>query len=199
MSPVNCMVRAMDESPTSDASDTGRGVDVRTQHWFHTSTQPDWPSETWDPGARLDAAAESRMRRLLPAGRFERWQEEQRRKLLHVGTLTSALENMERRRRNQADENSEFWLYRVRLKPDVSVRSGVMADPGGLVGDVLPEKVLTEHESILRYANAHEDRGSISLALRRCAIAAVQRMPIPDAYHEPTLLQALDSAEWEDR
>ncbi|MFD5600246.1 hypothetical protein ACFWHR_09325 [Leucobacter sp. NPDC058333] len=189
----------MNESPTSDTSDTGRDVDVRAQHWFHTSTQPDWPSEAWDPGARLDAAAESRMRRLLPAGRFERWQEEQRRKLLHIGTLTSALENMERRRRNQADENSKFWLYRVRLKPDVSVRSGVRADPGGLVGDVLPEKVLTEHESILRYANAHEDRGSISLALRRCAIAAVQRMPIPDAYNEPALMQALDSAEWEDR
>ena len=199
MSLVSCMVRAMDESPTPDTSDTGCDVDVRTQRWFHTSTQPDWPSKTWDPGVQLDAATESRMRHMLPAGRFERWQEGQRRKLLHVGTLTSALENMERRRRNQADENSEFWLYRVRLEPDVSVRPGVLADPGGLVGDVLPEKVLTEHESILRYANAHEDRGSISLALRRCAIAAVQRTPIPDTYHEPALLQALASAEWEDR
>ncbi|GAA1621108.1 hypothetical protein GCM10009805_14040 [Leucobacter chromiireducens subsp. solipictus] len=139
------------------------------------------------------------MEKICGSGSTERWRVNQLIKCLHVGTLTSALENMERRRRKQADDDRMFWLYRVKLSPLVAVRADKISDPGGMVGDVWPDDVMRPAESVVKYTNDHEDRGSVSLALRRSAIAAVQRVPLSADYDEAALLAALDAAEWEDR
>lgn len=174
-------------------------LDVLHQRWFHTSMQPDWPSSNWDPTAGWTIEGFERMEEMCGTGSTERWRAKQLSKCLHVGTLTSALENMERRRRNQADDGSMFWLYRVKLSHEVTVRIDQISDPSGLVGDVWPDDVMQPEESAVKYINEHEDRGSVSLALRRSAVAAVQRVPVPANFDEAALLAALDVAEWEDR
>ncbi|WP_440312750.1 hypothetical protein [Leucobacter chromiireducens] len=173
--------------------------DLLHQLWFHTSTQPDWPSSSWDPTVGWNAESFERMEKMCGAGSVERWRAKQIMKCLHVGTLTAALENMDRRRRNQADNDSVFWLYRVKLSPQAVVRADEISDPGGMVGDVWPDEVMRPAESVVKYTNDHEDRGSVSLALRQSAIAAVQRVPVSVDYDEAALLAALDAAEWEDR
>lgn len=169
------------------------------QLWFHTSTQPDWPSNKWDPTSAWNAESFERMERMCGAGSTERWRTKQLMKCLHVGTLTSALENMGRRRRNQADGDSVFWLYRVKLSHEVLVRTDEISDPGGMVGVVWPDDVMRLSESIAKYTNGHEDRGSVSLVLRRRAIAAVQRVHVSAEYDDAALLAALHAEEWEDR
>lgn len=163
--------------------------------WFHTSTHDGWPTHSWNPTAAWTPEAFERMERMLGPGATERWAEKQLRKCLHLGTYRAAIENMERRQAKQGDTGS-FYLYRVRLATSIKIHPDVITDPGGMVGDVLPEDVMSDDESVVRYVNEHEDRGSISLAVRKGAIAAVQSIPLLPDYSESTLLAALDAAPW---
>lgn len=79
-----------------------------------------------------------------------------------------------RRMRDQADQSSQFYLYRVRLEPSVVVRDGWVVDPGGLVGDVALDEVCPPGVDVARYLNYHEDPGGLPLALGRDAIAGVR-------------------------
>lgn len=149
-------------------------------NWYHTSTQPDWPATDYDPTIGLTADTRARM------GGDERvaaWAERQRAKALHVGTYEAAVHNMLRRMRDQGDRASQFYLYRVHLKPSVTVREDWLIDPSNLVGDVVLEEVCPPGVDVARYLNYHEDPGGLSLALGRGAIAGVQRLvvPLPDA------------------
>ncbi|MDX2546903.1 hypothetical protein ACOT81_05235 [Streptomyces sp. WI04-05B] len=144
--------------------------------WYHTSTQPDWPTRYFDPAAVL--TPETRMMmggdRLVAA-----WAARQRAKALHIGTYEAAVHNMLRRIRDQADDHSQFYLYRVRLEPSVVVRVGWLVDPGNFVGDVVLDEVCPPGVDVARYLNCHEDPGGLSLALGRDAIASVQRIAVP--------------------
>lgn len=171
--------------------------EVSQRLWFHTSTYADWPSNSWEPTAGWQPHGFARMEQMLGPGAVERWRQKQLRKLLHLGTYAAAIENMLRRQTNQNDQG-HFFLYRVRLNADAAVGPNVIDDPGGMVGDVQPEAVLGPHYSIVRYINAHEDRGGISLAVRRSAIAAVQRIPVGSGGGEAEHLVALDAARWRD-
>lgn len=183
-------------APGDPAHDAGM---VRQLAWYHTSTQPNWPSDAWEPTAGWVPEAFERMEHMLGPGAVDRWRADQLRKCLHLGTYETAVENVARRRRNQADSDSTFYLYRVQLAADAAVRSEVITDPGGQVGDVLPEDVMSADESITRYINAHEGVGSISLAVRLSAVAAVQCIPL-DAGVGVTQwadqLAALDAVRW---
>lgn len=170
--------------------------EVTQRLWFHTSTHVDWPSGTWEPTAGWQSSGFAlMMEQSLAPGAVERWREMQFRKLLHLGTYAAAIENMLRRQTKQNDQG-DFFLYRVRLMEDAMVSANIIDDPGGEVGDVQPEDVLDSHESIIRYINAHEDRGSISLAVRRRAIAAVQCISIRPGEGEAEHLTAFGSAVW---
>lgn len=162
-------------APDDPAHDAGM---VTQLAWYHTSTQPDWPSDAWEPTAGWVPEAFKRMEHMLGPGATQRWRADQLRKCLHLGTYEAAIENVDRRRKSQADRDNDFYLYRVQLTSDAAVRSEVITDPGGLVGDVLPEDVMSADESIARYINAHEGVGSISLAVRRSSVAAVQCIPL---------------------
>ncbi|BFO19634.1 hypothetical protein SHKM778_60220 [Streptomyces sp. KM77-8] len=122
--------------------------------WYHTSTQPDWPTRHFDPAAVL--TPETR-RRMGGEQRVSAWAVRQRAKALHVGTYEAAVHNMLRRIRDQADQRSQFYLYRVRLKPSVVVREGWLVDPSNFVGDVVLDEVCPPGVEVARYLNFHED------------------------------------------
>lgn len=144
--------------------------------WYHTSTQPDWPTKDFDPAARLTPETRERM-----GGDHcvAEWVARQRAKALHVGTYEAAVHNMLRRMRDQADSSSQFYLYRVHLKPTVVVRDGWLIDPSNFVGDVALHEICPPGTDVARYLNYHEDPGGLSLALGPGAIASVQRVAVP--------------------
>ncbi|MFJ3673343.1 hypothetical protein ACIPSE_43505 [Streptomyces sp. NPDC090106] len=149
--------------------------------WYHTSTQADWPTRDFDPAAGLTPET-----RRMAGGerRVSAWVASQQAKALHVGTYEAAVHNMLRRSRDQADQRSQFYLYRVRLKPSGVVRKRWLVDPGNFVGDVVLDEVCPPGVDVARYLNFHEDPGGLSLALGRDAIASVQRIavPLPDSW-----------------
>ncbi len=164
--------------------------------WYHTSTQPDWPTTESNPAAGLTPVT----RRMMGGDeRVAAWAARQRAKALHVGTYEAAVHNMLRRICDQADHCSQFYMYRVHLKPFVGVRDGWLIDPSNFVGDVDHEEVCPPGVDVARYLNYHEDPGGLSLALGREAIASVQRVaiPIPDAWDDDWVREvgaALESA-----
>ncbi|MFF8021862.1 hypothetical protein ACFZDJ_12175 [Streptomyces sp. NPDC007896] len=173
-----------EDSPRVTVDSGDRALDddrVAQFSWYHTSTQPDWPTRHFDPAAVL--TPETR-RRMGGEQRVSAWDARQRAKALHVGTYEAVFHNMLRRIRDQADRRSQFYLYRVRLKPYVVVREGWLVDPGNFVGDVVLDEVCPPGVDVARYLNYHEDPGGLSLALGRDAIAGVQRIavPLPDTW-----------------
>lgn len=149
---------------------------VTPLHWYHTSTQPDWPTKDFDPAANWGPDEIARM-----GGQdiVDNWVAGQRLKALHVGTYEAAIHNMLRRMGNQGDREDQFYLYRVRLHPGVKVQAGWIRDPGGAWGDVPLLDVCPPGVDVARYLNQHEDVGRLSLALARGAIASVQRLAVP--------------------
>lgn len=168
--------------PNDPALDTDA---ISRYAWYHTSTQPNWPTRDFDPIATLTNKMRCRMERMCGEGAVARWAERQRSKALHIGTYEAAVHNMLRRIRHQSDFGQQFYLYRVCLKPTITVREDWITDPGGLVGDVALEDVCPPGVDVTRYLNYHEDAGSLSLALGRDAIASTQQISIPvhNAHH----------------
>lgn len=162
--------------------------------WYHTSTHPDWPSRDFDPAAGL--TAETRLR-MGGDERVAAWVARQRTKALHVGTYEAAIHNMLRRMNDQADRGSQFYLYRVRLRPDVVVREGWVVDPSNWLGDVVLAEVCPPGLDVARYLNYHEDPGGLSLALGCGAIADVQQIAIPlrDAWEGDWVREAVAGLE----
>lgn len=177
--------------PTDPALDNDH---VARLSWYHTSTHPDWPTKDFDPAA--DLTAETRQ---MMGGdqRVAAWAARQRRKALHVGTYEAAIHNMLRRGRDQADHGSQFYLYRVILKPSVVVRADWIIDPSDFVGDVILDNVCQPGVDVARYLNYHEDPGGLSLALGRNAIASVQRVivPLDDTWDEGWVQNAIAALE----
>ncbi|MFF1486811.1 hypothetical protein ACIGZH_16475 [Streptomyces sp. NPDC058319] len=168
-----------EDSPrvTLDSGDPALEDDRAAQFsWYHTSTQPDWPTRDFAPAAVLTPETRKMVggEQLVAA-----WAARHRAKALHVGTYEAAVHNMLRRIRDQGDLRSQFYLYRVRLKPSVVVREGWLVDPGNFDGDVVLDEVCPPGVDVGRYLNYHEDPGGLSLVLGRDAIAGVQRIAVP--------------------
>ncbi|MDQ1031558.1 hypothetical protein QF035_009140 [Streptomyces umbrinus] len=162
--------------------------------WYHTSTQPDWPTCIFDPAAVL--TPETRM--MMGGGEHvAAWAARQRAKALHIGTYEAAVHNMLRQIRDQADRGNQFYLYRVHLNPSVVVREGWLIDPSDFVGDVVLDKVCPPGVDVARYLNYHEDPGGLSLALGREVIAGVQQVPVPlpDAWDADWVREAVAALE----
>lgn len=87
--------------------------------------------------------------------------------------------DMLRRIDNQGDLGQTFYLYRVRLRPDLAVRAGCSGEVVDFVGDVALRDVCPAGIDAARYVNSHEDPGGISLALGRDAVHSVQRLRLP--------------------
>jgi hypothetical protein len=181
-----------EDSPrvTVDPGDPALDDQVARFCWYHTSTYPDWPTRGFDPAAGL--TLETRMM-MGGAELVDEWVVRQRAKALHVGTYEAAIHTMLRRIRDQADWGSQFYLYRVHLKPTVVARKGWLPDPSNFLGDVVLDEVCPPGVDVARYLNHHEDPGGLSLALRRDAIASVQQItaPLPQPWDEDWVRDAV--------
>lgn len=142
--------------------------------WFHTSTHPDWPKPV-----DFAAALTDRTREMMGDESATRWALRQSSKALHIGTYESAVHNMLRRMSDQGDKRKQFYLYGVRLRPDVAILPGSKVDPSRSFGDVWLDEIASPEIDVARYVNVHEDPGGLSAAIRPSAIAATQCLPIP--------------------
>lgn len=161
------------EHPADLALDDGK---VPTLSWWHTSTHSDWPSEYFDPAASLDEATRLRMGGDTAVAR---WAARQRARALHIGTYEAAVHNMFRRIHDQSGAGETFFLYRVTLRTDIVLQDGCGPEVVDFMGDAALSDVCAPGIDAVRYVNAHEDPGSISLALGRSAIEAVQGIRVP--------------------
>lgn len=152
---------------------------VRSTYWYHSSTHDNWPDRNFDPAADLTDDTKQRMEAATGPGAVERWAARQRAKALHIGTYEAAVESMFRRMTDQADSNSQFYLYRVELEPDCVIEPGVHKEPTNWLGDAYLNEVCDPGTTVLRYVNVHEDKSNVSLAIEARAIRAVQGIAIP--------------------
>lgn len=163
--------------PQDPAHDDGT---VRARYWYHSSTHAVWPDKDFDPAAQLTDETKRRMEHDgLRPGAVERWAARQKSKALHLGTYEAAIENMLRRMDDQSDAASQFYLHRVRLRPDCAIESGIHREPTDFVGDAHLEGKCGPGVNVLRYVNVHEDPSNVSLAIEISAVGRVQSIPIP--------------------
>ncbi|MBP8881610.1 MAG: hypothetical protein KBF43_12895 [Dermatophilaceae bacterium] len=146
-------------------------------YWYHSSTHANWPDKNFDPAADFTDVTKRRFEDMGLS--VEDWAARQKSKALHVGTYEAAIENTLRRLDDRRGALDQFYLYRVQLTSDCVIEPGVHPEPTDWVGNAYLAGVLTSGSTVLRYVNVHEDPSSISLALERVAIRAVQSIPIP--------------------
>ena len=163
---------------TGDPADPVLDDDFATEvTWFHTSTRPEWP-------APVDFAAilKDETRQMMGGEEAAaQWVRRQSTKALHIGTYEAAVHNMLRRMSDQGDKGEQFYLYGVRLRPEVAIQPGSMMDPSRNWGDVWLDEIASPEIDVARYVNVYEDPGGLSAAIRPQAIAATQCLPIPPA------------------
>lgn len=152
---------------------------LRNVYWYHSSTHENWPDRDFNPAADLTDETKQRMEAVSGRDAVERWAGRQKVKALHIGTYEAAIESMFRRRRDQADSQSQFYLYRVELEPDCVIEPGVQKEPTNWVGDAYLNEVCSAGTTVFRYVNVHEDKSNVSLAIEAQAIRAVQRIALP--------------------
>jgi hypothetical protein len=82
--------------------------------WYHTSTEPDWPSNVRSMPLPMVELLERVMHNQAVRRAVDRCETQ----ALHLGTYDAAIESMLRRMRDQDDGNAQFYLYRVALRHD---------------------------------------------------------------------------------
>jgi len=151
---------------------------IGTFAWYHTSTWGDWPS----PGfaAQTEPHVRAAYERFRWSSSYDPTPELT--KALHLGTYEAAIENMLRRMHDQADADSQFYLYRVALQvePD-RINNGYRDENDEPAANITVGDLDAAGLDVVRYLNVHEAMGSLSLAVRPDVIAGVQRIPIPVA------------------
>ncbi len=145
--------------------------------WYHTSTDPGWPRH--EPQAVSDTTTDLLLRTLITSGEIESAHRRLTTQALHVGTYEAAVESMLRRMRDQGDGSSQFYLYRVRLHSGLTLEAGWRDENHAEAAQITQLDLQGAGLDGIRYLNVHESPGSISLALLRRAVAAVQVMAIP--------------------
>ncbi|MFL6119351.1 hypothetical protein [Actinophytocola sp.] len=151
---------------------------INTLAWYHTSTQPDWPSTNYASerkAALLLAAA-----RVIPADRVDALVERQLSQTLHVGTYEAAIENMLRRMDDQDDGASQFYLHRVALAVDPDrVNEGYRDENHEEAAHLATTELRQSGLDAVRYLNVRESAGSLSLAVLPETITHVQTASLP--------------------
>jgi len=144
--------------------------------WYHTSTAPDWPSADYAACFERDLKWVDRSFGPSRASHVAR----QTSKALHVGTYEAAIENMLRHMHDQTDSGSQFYLYRVALHiAPGRINEGYRDENHAVAAHTSVSELDEAGLDAVRYLNVHEVMGSLSLAVRPSAIAAVQRLLIP--------------------
>jgi hypothetical protein len=155
--------------------------------WYHTTTDPGWPL----PSKPLTADELKALRKWgWPEERLDSYRRRHESQALHLGTYEAAIESMLRRMRNQGDRNSQFYLHRVRLREGLAVEPGWRDENNAEAAAMTSIDLAIQGVDVIRYLNAHESIGSLSIALVRGAIESVQRVVVPISQ----LVERLDDA-----
>jgi hypothetical protein len=145
--------------------------------WYHTTTDPQWPRVA-------KPLSDDEVRHLRERAGWSEEQIDRRRGIhenqaLHLGTYEAAIESMLRRMNCQDDQESTFYLYKVRLRPDLIVEPGWRDENQAEAAKITSFDLARQDVDGIRYLNAHESIGSISLAVVRGAIESVQCTVVP--------------------
>lgn len=161
-----------------DADDpTVSDLQVAAFTWYHTSTDPDWPPHEMPvPDSTNEFLGE-----LMTPTAFEAVHRRLTTQALHVGTYEAAVESMLRRMLDQDDAGSQFYLYRVRLRNGLILEAGWRDENQAEAAQITQPDLEGAGLDGIRYLNVHESPGSISLAVQRSAVAAVQVIAIPSS------------------
>lgn len=144
--------------------------------WYHTSTWRDWPSSNHAGVTASMARVTARRFHLDEKGMVTRATTQ----ALHVGTYEAAIENVLRRMHDQGDALSQFFLHRVELHIQPSRINHAYRDENLEEAAQLRISDLDRDDvDVVRYLNAWEAMGTLSLAIRPECIAAVQSLPVP--------------------
>jgi hypothetical protein len=177
--PLTAAIRSEDDPALDDQL-------LNQMSWYHTSTYVDWPSPEYEVDRR-EELARSPHRRLL--GDPERYLREHLDRALHLGTYEAAIENMYRRMRNQGDGGSTFYLHRVRVELDPSrVNSGFRDENDEPAAEIRVTDLADLGLDAVRYLNAWEASGCISLAVGPRALRDIQTIPLPGPLQELSAL-----------
>jgi hypothetical protein len=79
--------------------------------------------------------------------------------------------------RDEDMAGEQFWLYRVALRPDITIEPGYRNETIDDAAQVTQAEL--GGSDAIRYLNTWESPGSISLAVRARALEAVQGIPCP--------------------
>jgi len=155
--------------------------------WYHTTTDPGWPL----PSKPLTVDELEALRKWgWPEERLDSYRRRHESQALHLGTYEAAIESMLRRMRNQGDRNSQFYLHRVRLREGLAIEPGWRDENNAEAAAMTSIDLAIQGVDVIRYLNAHESIGSLSIALVRGAIESVQRVVVPISQ----LVERLDDA-----
>lgn len=159
--------------------------------WYHSSTEPTWPPPERGP---LEFGI---LAHHMPADAMARAVQRHADQALHVGTYEAAIESMLRRMRDQGDAASKFFLYRVALRADLAIEPGYRDENEEEAAQITQSQISAAGVQAIRYLNAWEASGSLSLAVCREAVEAVQVLPVPieslGAPIPPDLINAVDA------
>ena len=144
--------------------------------WYHTTTDPDWPrsSKLLADGELAELRKDG-----LSEGRRMTYGRRQENQALHLGTYEAAIESMLRRMRNQSDRDSTFYLHRIRIRDGLAIEPGWRDENYVEAAKVTATELANDGLDVIRYLNAYESMGGLSVAVVRGSIAATQRFALP--------------------
>lgn len=145
--------------------------------WYHTTTEPEWPG-SMKPLAD-DVLQHLRERARWSEEQIERYRVPRENQAIHLGTYEAAVDSLLRRMRNQGNQDSVFYLHRVRLRPDAVIEPGWRDENCSIAAKITVFDLATDGVDGIRYLNAYEDIGSLSLAVVREAIESTQSVALP--------------------
>lgn len=154
-------------------------AEVDRHVWYHSSIYQDWPLSA---AAYRHITAARIVSSLLPPDQHEEAIDEQCSLALHLGTYAAAVENTMRRMRDQDFSNEKYWLHQVeiRLHPG-DLSPGVSGELSTWFGDVPLTKLTELGARAVRYVNAQEAVGSISLVIDPQVITKIRTIQLPVA------------------
>ncbi len=141
--------------------------------WYHTSTVPGWPPR----GRPLTPEQAGFLSRVTSDDVADSIRQSHEHQALHLGTYEAAIESMLRKMRDEDAGGVQFWLYRVALRDSTMIKPGYCNETFEDISQITQEGL--GGWGAIRYLNTWESPGSISLAVRPQALAAVQGIPLP--------------------
>jgi hypothetical protein len=153
--------------------------------WYHTTTDSEWPRTKKLLDEPLLNHLTNRVH--LTEEEIARYRVTHEDMAIHLGTYEAAVDSMLRRMESEDDQLSAFYLHRVRLRSDVMIEAGLRDENSEPAAKITMSDLAHSGVDGIRYLNAHEAIGSISLAVVRDAIESTQReaVPIPSLFTPP--------------